>query len=72
MHLKSGIRDLTQPKQVLIQRPVGLQDVTAGVCPAGHKRLHDVCQKAGTRSAKAIPHPVDEGPAGGLEVDLKA
>ena len=71
-HYKSDTKDLTRPEQVLIQRPVGSQDVIAGVIPAGHKHLHDVRQKASSPSAKAVPHSVDEGPNGGLHIYLEA
>ena len=72
VHDRSNNKDLTWPKEVLIQRPVGLQSVTARVGPAGHSCLNNVRQKASSSSAKASPHSVDEGPAGGLDVDLKA
>ena len=72
VHNKSDTKDLTRAKEVMIQSPFGLRSITARICPAGHNRLHNVRQKASSPSAKANPHSVYVGPAGGLEVDLKA
>ena len=69
---KSGIKDLARPKEVMMQRPIGSQDVIARVCPAGHQGVHYVRQKDGNPLAQAVPHPVDERPTGGLQGNHEA
>ena len=72
VHEKSGTKDLARSKEVMMQRPVGSQDVIARVCPAGHQGVHYVRQKGGNPLAQAVPHPVDERPTGGLQVNHEA